>query len=122
MVSQNPRNLDFLSHYSNLLHTLKLSDQLAFVASLAFSVERNRSETLYVIGNYFSLVSRHDQAVDAFKKVLLLDRNFSPAWTLLAHEYVHLEKPITAVDCYSQALWQERPPSPCWPRKGAQFG
>jgi anaphase-promoting complex subunit 8 len=103
MILKDPRNVDFLCHHSNLLHTLELYDQMSFLASITSSIERNRPETFYVIGNYYSLISRHVEAVSCFQQALLLDRGFSAAWTLLGYEYFRLQKPEVAVDCYLRA-------------------
>lgn len=104
MILKDPRNVEFLSHHSNLLHTLELYDQMSFLALVASSIERNRPEAFYVIGNYHSLISRHVEAVNCFQQALLLDRGFSQAWTLLGYEYFQLQKPEVAVDCYHRAL------------------
>lgn len=87
MLVSDPRRLDYLDHYSNVLYTLGSRDRLAFVAQLASKVDCYRPETCCVVGNLYSLSSRHEDAVNYFRQALILDRNLSSAWTLLGHEY-----------------------------------
>ncbi len=83
MLVSDPRRLDFLDHHSNVLYTLGSRNRLAFVAQLASAVDRYRPDTCCAIGNYHSLPSRHEDAVEQFKRGLSLDRNFSSTWTFL---------------------------------------
>ncbi|KAI1322679.1 cell division cycle protein-like protein 23 [Xylariaceae sp. FL0255] len=99
----NPMYFEFLDHYSNVLYTLDSKDTLAFTAQVASTVEPYRPETCCVIGNYYSLSNRHEEAVDCFKKALLLDRNCASAWTLLGHEYLKLENSHAAISSYMRA-------------------
>ncbi|OAA34109.1 Cdc23 [Metarhizium rileyi] len=96
--------LDFVDHYSNVLHTLASRERLAFVAQLCSAVDRYRPETCCVVGNYYSLCGRHDDAVMLFRRALVLDRRFSGAWTLLGHEYTELQNIHAAVECYRRAI------------------
>ncbi|OBT51968.1 hypothetical protein VE04_07367 [Pseudogymnoascus sp. 24MN13] len=104
MLLSDPRRLDFLDHYSNVLYTLGSRERLAFVAQLASAVNRYRPETCCVVGNYYSLSSRHEDAVNYFRRALNLDRNFSPAWTLLGHEYFKLQNTHAAIESYRHAV------------------
>jgi anaphase-promoting complex subunit 8 len=104
MLISDPRRLDFLDHYSNVLYTLGSRQRLAFVAHLASAANRYRPETCCVIGNYYSLTSRHADAVNCFRRALNLDRNFSSAWTLLGHEYFKLHNTHAAIECYRHAV------------------
>ncbi|KAI1428330.1 anaphase promoting complex subunit 8 [Xylaria sp. FL1777] len=96
--------LEFLDHYSNVLYTLGSGDRLSFVAQLASSVEPYRPETCCVIGNYYSLISRHVDAAICFRRALALNRSFASAWTLLGHEYLKLENSHAALSSYSRAI------------------
>lgn len=104
MTLSDPRRLDFVDHYSNLLHTLASQERLAFVAQLCSAVDRYRPETCCVVGNYYSLCGRHDDAVMLFRRALTLDRRFSGAWTLLGHEYTELQNMHAAAECYRRAI------------------
>ncbi|KAI1277194.1 cell division cycle protein-like protein 23 [Xylaria sp. FL0933] len=96
--------LEFLDHYSNVLYTLGSEVRLSFMAQVASSIEPYRPETCCVIGNYYSLSSRHQDAIIYFRRALILDRNFSSAWTLLGHEYLKLENSHAAMSSYIRAI------------------
>lgn len=104
MLALYPGQLHFLDHYSNILYNLGDHERLAFVGQLASDVDRYRPETSCIIGNYYSLVSRHHEAVRYFRHALTLDRSFSSVWTLLGHEYLKLENIHAAIESYRQAL------------------
>ncbi|KAI1356980.1 hypothetical protein F5Y01DRAFT_309521 [Xylaria sp. FL0043] len=104
MLISHPRYLEFLDHYSNVLYTLGSEVRLSFAAQIASSIEPYRPETCCVIGNYYSLSSRHQDAIIYFRRALILDRNFSSAWTLLGHEYLKLENSHAAMSSYIRAI------------------
>ncbi|KFY83758.1 hypothetical protein V500_09923 [Pseudogymnoascus sp. VKM F-4518 (FW-2643)] len=104
MLVSSPLCLDFLDYYSSVLHTLGSRSRLAFITHLASAVNRYRPETCCAIGNYYSLSSRHEDAVHYFRLALNLDRNFSSAWTLLGHEYFKLQNSHAAIEAYRRAV------------------
>ncbi|KAJ8132810.1 hypothetical protein O1611_g814 [Lasiodiplodia mahajangana] len=104
LLISHPRYLDLLDHYSNVLYGLNSKDGLSFIAQVASSVEPYRPETCCVIGNYYSLSSRHEDAVIYFRRALVLDRSFASAWTLLGHEYLKLENSHAALSSYFRAI------------------
>ena len=108
VLALDPRYLDFLDHYSNVLYNLGSYDRLAFVAQLASSVDSHRPETCLVIGNYYSLLSRPEAAITSFRRALALDRSCSPAWTLLGHEYLKAQNTHAAIESYQHALSHAR--------------
>ncbi|GAB0143983.1 hypothetical protein EsHS_00004480 [Epichloe bromicola] len=108
MTLSDPRRLDFVDHYSNLLHTLASQERLAFVAQLCSAVDRYRPETCCVVRNYYSLCGRHDDAVMLFRRALVLDRRFSGAWTLLGHDFVGLGRAYETLDKATFALYYYR--------------
>ncbi|KAI1382644.1 anaphase promoting complex subunit 8 [Hypoxylon trugodes] len=103
MLLSNPLHLDALDHYSNVLYSLVSRDRLAFVAQIASTVDRHRPETCCIVGSYYSLSSRHEEAIVYFKRALVSDRSFSSAWTLLGHEYLGLQNIHAAIECYRRA-------------------
>lgn len=52
----------------------------------------------------YSLSSRHEDAVNYFRRALILDRSFSSAWTLLGHEYHKLQNTHAAIESYRRAV------------------
>jgi anaphase-promoting complex subunit 8 len=57
-----------------------------------------------VVGNYYSLVSLHEKAVQYFRRALTLDRSCLSAWTLMGHEYVELKNTHAAIESYRRAV------------------
>ncbi|KFY31931.1 hypothetical protein V493_00669 [Pseudogymnoascus sp. VKM F-4281 (FW-2241)] len=104
MLISDPFRLDFLDHYSNILHTLSSHSQLAFVTHPSTSISLYRPETHIAIGNYYSLTHRHTDAIQSFRLALHLDRNFAAAWTPLGHEYCKLENTHAAIEAYRRAV------------------
>ncbi|KAM4056253.1 anaphase promoting complex subunit [Hirsutella rhossiliensis] len=104
LLSLHPHRLDSLDHYSNILYVLNLRPKLAFVAHLCSSVDKFRPESCVVIGNYYSLLSLHEKAVQYFRRALTLDRSCLSAWTLMGHEYVELKNTHAAIESYRRAV------------------
>ncbi|KAI9149302.1 Anaphase-promoting complex subunit [Paramyrothecium foliicola] len=104
LLSLHPHRLDSLDHYSNILYVLNLRPKLAFLAHLCSSVDVFRPESCVVIGNYYSLLSMHEKAVQYFRRALTLDRSCLSAWTLMGHEYVELKNTHAAIESYRRAV------------------
>jgi anaphase-promoting complex subunit 8 len=104
LLALHPHRLDSLDHYSNILYVLNLRPKLAFLAHLCSSVDKFRPESCVVIGNYYSLLSMHEKAVQYFRRALTLDRMCLSAWTLMGHEYVELKNTHAAIESYRRAV------------------
>lgn len=104
LLSLHPHRLDSLDHYSNILYVLNMRPKLAFLAHLCSSVDKFRPESCVVIGNYYSLLSMHEKAVQYFRRALTLDRSCLSAWTLMGHEYVELKNTHAAIESYRRAV------------------
>jgi anaphase-promoting complex subunit 8 len=78
--------------------------KLAFLAHLCSSIDKFRPESCVVIGNYYSLLSLHEKAVQYFRRALTLDRSCLSAWTLMGHEYVELKNTHAAIESYRRAI------------------
>ena len=104
LLSLHPQRLDSLDDYSNILYVLNMRPKLAFVAHLCSSVDKFRPESCVVIGNYYSLLSMHEKAVQCFRRALTLDRSCLSAWTLMGHEYVELKNTHAAIESYRRAV------------------
>ncbi|PHH61902.1 hypothetical protein CDD81_7766 [Ophiocordyceps australis] len=104
LLALHPHRLDSLDHYSNILYILNRRPKLAFVAQLCSSVDKFRPESCVVIGNYYSLLSMHEKAVQFFRRALTLDRTCLSAWTLMGHEYVELKNTHAAIESYRRAV------------------
>jgi anaphase-promoting complex subunit 8 len=56
------------------------------------------------IGNYYSSRSDHTKAITYFKRSLMLNREYLPAWTLMGHEFVELKNSHAAIEAYRKAI------------------
>lgn len=104
VLALHPHRLDSLDHYSNILYVLNRRPKLAFLAHLCSNIDKFRPESCVVIGNYYSLLSLHEKAVQYFRRALTLDRSCLSAWTLMGHEYVELKNTHAAIESYRRAV------------------
>ncbi|KAK4127632.1 TPR-like protein [Parathielavia appendiculata] len=104
ILALHPHRLDCLDHYSNILYVLNRRPKLAFLAHLCANIDKFRAESCVVIGNYYSLLSLHEKAVQYFRRALTLDRSCLSAWTLMGHEYVELKNTHAAIESYRRAV------------------
>lgn len=95
--------------------------KLAFVAQLATATDKFRPETCCVVGNYYSLKSEHEKAVQYFRRALTLDRNFLSAWTLMGHEYVEMKNTHAAIESYRRAVDINRKDYRAWNGLGQTY-
>lgn len=114
IVHTDPHRIDALDYYSNILHVMSARPKLAFVAQLATATDKFRPETCCVVGNYYSLKSEHEKAVQYFRRALTLDRNFLSAWTLMGHEYVEMKNTHAAIESYRRAVDVNRKDYRAW--------
>ncbi|KAH8591160.1 anaphase promoting complex subunit 8 [Bisporella sp. PMI_857] len=104
LLAQHPHRLDCLDHYSNILYVMNSRPKLSFLAHLCSVIDKFRPESCVVIGNYYSLISQHEKAVQYFRRALTLDRTCLSAWTLMGHEYVELKNTHAAIESYRRAV------------------
>ncbi|CZR70214.1 related to cell division control protein CDC23 [Phialocephala subalpina] len=104
LLALHPHRLDSLDHYSNILYVMNLRPKLSFLAHLCSTVDKFRPESCVVIGNYYSLLSSHEKAVQYFRRALTLDRSCLSAWTLMGHEYIELKNTHAAIESYRRAV------------------
>jgi anaphase-promoting complex subunit 8 len=104
VLALHPQRLDSLDHYSNILYVLNRRPKLAFLAHLCSNIDKFRPESCVVVGNYYSLLSLHEKAVQYFRRALTLDRSCLSAWTLMGHEYVELKNTHAAIESYRRAV------------------
>lgn len=65
---------------------------------------RNGKQALNIPGNYYSSRGDHTKAILYFKRALLLNRDYLPAWTLMGHEFVELKNSHAAIEAYRKAI------------------
>ena len=82
-------------------------DQFEFKTIPIYSsveIDKYRTETCCVIGNYYSLRRQHGKAVLYFQRALKLNPNYLSAWTLMGHEYMELKNTRAAIQSYRHAI------------------
>ena len=72
----DPFRLDNLDTYSNLLYVKEQRVELAHLAHKTNMIDKYRTETCCVIGNYYSLRSQHEKAVVYFQRALKLNPGY----------------------------------------------
>ncbi|CAG0885402.1 unnamed protein product [Darwinula stevensoni] len=101
---RDPWRLENLETYSNLLYVKEMRPELALLAHQAVRIDKYRTETQVIIGNYYSLRAEHEKAVLYFQRALKLNPNYLSAWTLMGHEYLEMKNSNAAIQCYRQAV------------------
>ena len=96
--------LDLVDVYSNILFVKEKKKNLSHLAHRCVSIDKYRTQTCCVIGNYYALRKEHHQAVTYFQRALKLDRHYLTAWILIGHEYIELKNPAAAVEAYRRAV------------------
>jgi anaphase-promoting complex subunit 8 len=110
--------------YSNMLYVMDKRAKLGKLAHEYAELDRNRAEVCCLIGessqsssgmtrlcanpclagNYYSSRGEHTKAIIYFKRSLLLNREYLPAWTLMGHEFVELKNSHAAIEAYRKAV------------------
>ncbi|XP_066914030.1 cell division cycle protein 23 homolog [Clytia hemisphaerica] len=103
LYDADPEMLEHIDVYSNILYIQEDRPELSHLAHHVCKVDKYRTESCVVIGNYYSLRGDHDKAVMYFKQALRLNSNYVAAWTLLGHEYVELKNTSAAILSYRKA-------------------
>ena len=104
LSSVDPFRLDNLDIYSNLLYVKEQRVELAALAHTCVEIDKYRTETCCVIGNYYSLKSLHEKAVMYFQRALKLNPSYLSAWTLMGHEFIELKNTNAAIQSYRRAI------------------
>ncbi|KAG9301549.1 hypothetical protein G9A89_008401 [Geosiphon pyriformis] len=104
LIQLDPYRLDDMDIYSNVLYVMDKRAKLSFLAHMSATTDKYRSETMCIIGNYYSLKAEREKAISYFKRALQVNRQCLTAWTLMGHEYVELKNTHAAVVAYKRAL------------------
>lgn len=110
----DPYRLDNLDTYSNLLYVKEQRVELAHLAHRTNMIDKYRTETCCVIGNYYSLRSQHEKAVVYFQRALKLNPGYLSALTLMGHEYMEMKNTHAAIQSYRQAIEVNRRDYRAW--------
>ena len=103
--------------YSNMLYVMDKRAKLGKLAHEYAEIDHNRAEVCCLIGtssqhptvklttgNYYSSRADHTKAITYFKRSLMLNREYLPAWTLMGHEFVELKNSHAAIEAYRKAI------------------
>jgi anaphase-promoting complex subunit 8 len=104
LAKMDPYLIDSMDYYSNVLYVRRKYSKLCDLAHRMSMTNRYRPETCACIGNYYSMKGDREKAIESFSRALKLDPNYSPAWTLLGHEYVDSCNPKAAIEVYRKAV------------------
>eukprot|EP00096_Caligus_rogercresseyi_P011405 TRINITY_DN4475_c0_g2_i1.p1 TRINITY_DN4475_c0_g2~~TRINITY_DN4475_c0_g2_i1.p1 ORF type:complete len:637 (+),score=174.58 TRINITY_DN4475_c0_g2_i1:32-1942(+) len=114
-LSENdPCRLDNLDTYSNLLYVKEQRVELGHLAHRTVQIDKYRTETCCVVGNYYSLRFQHEKAVVSFQRALKLNPYYLSAWTLMGHEFMELKNINAAIQSYRHALEVNRRDYRAW--------
>ncbi|CAG8857420.1 4271_t:CDS:2, partial [Gigaspora margarita] len=71
IIKSDPYRLDDIDLYSNILYVLEgKSAKLSFLAHMSCHTDKFRSETMCIVGNYYSSKSEHEKAISYFRRAL----------------------------------------------------
>lgn len=101
---KDPYKLATLDTYSNILYVKEQSAALSHLARQAIKIDKYTPEACCIIGNYYSLKGEHEKSVTYFQRALCLNRNFTPAWILMGHEFMEMKNTPAAIDAYRTAV------------------
>lgn len=101
---RDPYKLASLDTYSNILYVKEQSAALSHLARQAVRIDKYTPEACCIIGNYYSLKGEHEKSVTYFQRALHLNRNFTPAWILMGHEFMEMKNTPAAIDAYRTAV------------------
>jgi len=100
----DPYKLASLDTYSNILYVKEQAAALSHLARQAIKIDKYTPEACCIIGNYYSLKGEHEKSVTYFQRALSLNRNFTPAWILMGHEFMEMKNTPAAIDAYRTAV------------------
>lgn len=104
MRKRDPYKLASLDTYSNILYVKEQSAALSHLARQAIKIDKYTPEACCIVGNYYSLKGEHEKSVTYFQRALCLNRNFTPAWILMGHEFMEMKNTPAAIDAYRTAV------------------
>merc|ERR1712151_1488089 len=89
---------------ANILYVKEQSATLSHLARQAVKIDKYTPEACCIVGNYHSLKGEHAKSVTYFQRALCLNRDFTPAWILMGHEFMEMKNTPAAIDAYRTAV------------------
>jgi anaphase-promoting complex subunit 8 len=102
-----PADLTYVDLHSHILYVNQAEAELAVLIGRTTDVARYSANTACALGNYYSLLGNHEEAIKHFEYSLEIDESSINSWVLLGHEYIELQKPACAIQCYRQVTSQK---------------
>eukprot|EP01029_Cantina_marsupialis_P019279 TRINITY_DN44809_c0_g1_i1.p1 TRINITY_DN44809_c0_g1~~TRINITY_DN44809_c0_g1_i1.p1 ORF type:complete len:540 (+),score=114.56 TRINITY_DN44809_c0_g1_i1:120-1739(+) len=99
-----PFRLVHMDNLSNIYFVHGRKDLLGNLAQTVVRINKFCPESCIVIGNYYSLSGKHEDAIKSFQRAVQLDSECHNALTLAGHEYMELNQPQEAIKCYRKAV------------------
>ena len=101
-----PQNvsLEVADMYSDYLYVHSKKEELKDFGKICAQVIGWTKESCYVIGNLFSLLKQHEQAITWFRRSLMIDPNYEAAYIVSGNEYLELKSPNEAIISFLTAI------------------
>ncbi|KAL0930937.1 20s cyclosome subunit (nuc2 cdc27) [Colletotrichum truncatum] len=103
-----PTRMEDMEIYSTILWHLKRETDLSFLAHELIDAGWESPQAWCAMGNAFSLVRDHEQALKCFKRATQLNPAFAYAFTLQGHEHVSNEEYEKAMSSFRHAISADR--------------
>ena len=87
----DPYRLDDMDTYSSILFVAESKAELSNLAHSAVRIDKYRAESNFIVGNYYSVKGKHEQAVTYFKRAIRLNPSYASAWILMGHEFLEMK-------------------------------
>uniref|UniRef100_A0A6G3ME78 Cell division cycle protein 23 homolog (Trinotate prediction) n=1 Tax=Henneguya salminicola TaxID=69463 RepID=A0A6G3ME78_HENSL len=100
----DPYSVEHVDTFSNILYLHQDITRLSKLVRETVAYARYKPETCYAIGNLYNVANLHSEASIYFRQSLLLNSTYTPAWTLLGHEFIELKNIPSAMAAYKRAI------------------
>lgn len=100
----NKTQLEGVEYYSTCLWHLNKTNDLIELSEILFKNFPENFKTWLVLGNSYSILKDHSNAIKFFKRGIQINKNSSYAYCLLGHEYIFLEDYDLAKKSYFSAI------------------
>ena len=116
-----PTRFEDMEIYSTILWHLKRETDLAYLAHELIDATWKSPQAWCALGNSWSLMRDHEQALRCFKRATQLDSKFAYAFTLQGHEHVANEEYDKALTAYRRGITADKRHYNAWYGVGRVF-
>ncbi|KAF8910365.1 hypothetical protein CPB85DRAFT_1305624 [Mucidula mucida] len=114
MLARDPWRIDNIDIYSFALHVNDGASKLSRLSREYLLLAKDRPEVCCLVGNFFSLQAKHEQAIQYFNRAAQLDPTYISAWTLMGHEQIEEKNSHAAIEMYRRAIDINRDDHRAW--------